>query len=330
MNTEKSPIVSVIIPCYNAELYLEKAVESVLSQTLTDIECIIVDDGSIDNTRKISVSVMNRDKRVKYLYKRNGGVASARNLGIKYARGKWIQFLDADDWLNKDKLRFQLNYHNPSLHQNDVVLFSDYEVIYQDSNHQIVKRIANIAENLNNEQLINILTSWQFTADFPAPIWSLLIKNSIFRKKIMDESFIIYDDLEFIIDILLKDVPFIYTPIIGTYYRQVQDSNQLTKTNRQRHDNDYILLLERMHAKDKSLIDRNPNIASLLKNAYKRKDKKNFKRLINLIDIKNKPVFIFRERLRIRNKTIAYIAFMLRYIIPKPILRQIGELTKDL
>ena len=140
MNNEKTPIVSVIIPCYNAELYLEKAVETVLSQTLTDIECIIVDDGSTDNTRKISVSIMHRDKRVKYLYKRNGGVASARNFGIKCARGKWIQFFDADDWLNKDKLKFQLNYHNPSVYQNDVVLFSNYEVVYQDSNHQIVKR----------------------------------------------------------------------------------------------------------------------------------------------------------------------------------------------
>ncbi len=80
------PTVSVIIPCFNGSRYIEEAVESVLAQTLTNLECIIVDDGSTDNTRQVSQSLMSRDRRVKYFFKGNGGVASARNFGVRQAR----------------------------------------------------------------------------------------------------------------------------------------------------------------------------------------------------------------------------------------------------
>lgn len=104
------PLVSVIIPSYKRAHLLEKAVKSVLEQTHSNLECIIVDDGSPDNTRQVSEDLMSRDSRVKYFYKENGGATSARNFGIKHARGEWIQFLDSDDWLHPEKIRFQLDY----------------------------------------------------------------------------------------------------------------------------------------------------------------------------------------------------------------------------
>ena len=103
-----NPLVSVIIPCFNCDKYLEEAVESVLAQTFTNFECLIVDDGSTDNTRQISESLVRRDSRVKYYFQDNNGVASARNFAIRQARGEWIQFLDADDWLHQDnKYQYQ-------------------------------------------------------------------------------------------------------------------------------------------------------------------------------------------------------------------------------
>lgn len=100
--------VSVIIPCFNCAQYLPRAVGNVLSQTFTDLECIIVDDGSTDDTRKITETLMKTDSRVRYLFKEHGGVSAARNFGIKHAKGEWIQQLDADVCLHKDKIRFQL------------------------------------------------------------------------------------------------------------------------------------------------------------------------------------------------------------------------------
>lgn len=99
-----SPLISVIIPTYNRENHICDAINSVLAQSYTNIEIIIVDDGSTDNTQQILQQYANR---ISYLYKENGGVSSARNLGLKQANGELIAFLDSDDiWIN-NKLSMQ-------------------------------------------------------------------------------------------------------------------------------------------------------------------------------------------------------------------------------
>lgn len=89
--------VSVIIPCYNQAQYLPEAVESVINQTFTDWECIIVNDGSPDNTEEVALQLCQRDSRIRYFKKENGGLSSARNFGIERAAGEYILPLDADD-----------------------------------------------------------------------------------------------------------------------------------------------------------------------------------------------------------------------------------------
>ncbi len=98
--------VSVVIPTYNSISYLNTAVDSVLSQTFKGIEVLVVDDGSTDNTRKILFEKYG--DKIRYLYKENGGVSSARNYGIKKARGKYIAFLDADDYWMPEKIEKQV------------------------------------------------------------------------------------------------------------------------------------------------------------------------------------------------------------------------------
>ena len=92
-----TPLISVIIPAYNAEQFLDETLESVLSQTYENWECIIVNDGSTDNTESIAKKWCEKDARFCYFYKENSGVSDTRNLGIKEARGEYIAFLDADD-----------------------------------------------------------------------------------------------------------------------------------------------------------------------------------------------------------------------------------------
>lgn len=102
-----SPLVSVIIPCYNQGRYLSDAIESVLSQSHTNWECIIINDGSTDNTKNITLKYANAHSKIKYIEQPNRGLSSARNRGIDEAKGTYIQFLDADDLIRPEKLELQ-------------------------------------------------------------------------------------------------------------------------------------------------------------------------------------------------------------------------------
>ena len=105
MNT---PVVSVIMPAYNASNYVQEAINSVIGQTYSNWELIIVDDGSTDATSSIIAQYRNHDNRIKSFYQDNGKQGKARNLGIEYARGIYVAFLDADDFWLPEKLEIQL------------------------------------------------------------------------------------------------------------------------------------------------------------------------------------------------------------------------------
>lgn len=100
MKYEKDKI-TVIIPVYNVENYLERCLKSILYNTYTNLEIICVNDGSTDNSKKILESYSKRDKRVVVINKKNAGVSSARNAGIKIATGEYIAFVDSDDWIHE-------------------------------------------------------------------------------------------------------------------------------------------------------------------------------------------------------------------------------------
>lgn len=96
--------VSVVVPLYNVEKYMEKCIDSILNQPFDNIEVILVNDGSPDNSGKIADSYARNDKRVKVIHKENGGLSSARNAGMKDAKGKYIIFVDSDDWIDSQLL----------------------------------------------------------------------------------------------------------------------------------------------------------------------------------------------------------------------------------
>jgi len=97
-----SPVVSVIVPVYNREKYIQKCVDSILLQTYKNFELILVDDGSRDNSFNICKTYEAKDSRVNILHQENGGVSSARNLGIEHAHGRWICFVDSDDYVTEN------------------------------------------------------------------------------------------------------------------------------------------------------------------------------------------------------------------------------------
>lgn len=101
--------ISIIIPVFNAEKYLKKCLDSILEQTFRDFEVILVNDGSVDNSIVICEEYADKDPRIILFYKKNGGVSSARNLGLNNAKGEWICFMDSDDYLNANYLKALLD-----------------------------------------------------------------------------------------------------------------------------------------------------------------------------------------------------------------------------
>lgn len=108
----KNALVSIIVPCYNQAQYLDEALQSVLEQTYVDWECIIVNDGSPDNTEETALKWCEKDKRFVYLKKVNGGLSAARNTGIENAKGDFILPLDADDKIAPYYISLALNEFN--------------------------------------------------------------------------------------------------------------------------------------------------------------------------------------------------------------------------
>ena len=106
------PRVSVIIPCYNQAKYLSECLDSVLGQTYNDWECIIVNDGSLDNTKEVAKVYCNKDNRFKYFYQENQGLAATRNRGIKESKGEFILPLDSDDIIHSTYIEKALSHFN--------------------------------------------------------------------------------------------------------------------------------------------------------------------------------------------------------------------------
>lgn len=111
--------VSVIVPVYNCETSLEKCVKSIINQTLKDLEIILVDDGSTDNSGKICDELLRDDIRVKVIHQENRGVAEARNAGLARSNGKYIGFVDSDDWIEYNM--FETMYNCAELNDLDIV-----------------------------------------------------------------------------------------------------------------------------------------------------------------------------------------------------------------
>ena len=104
-----SPLISVIVPIYNVEEYLPRCLESISNQSYKHIEIILVDDGATDSSTKIIQKYVQKDERMRAIHKTNGGLSSARNRGIQEAKGEYLTFIDADDYVANDYVEYLFN-----------------------------------------------------------------------------------------------------------------------------------------------------------------------------------------------------------------------------
>ncbi len=160
----QNPLVSVIIPCFNQAIFLEEALESIRTQRYFNWECIIVNDGSTDNTENISQRWCANDNRYKYFYQENNGLSSARNLGIERAKGDYYQFLDADDYLDKEKLKLSIKLLSLLKESKPQIVISNFKMLEYESG-KIMPPFCELNKNLFNYE--KLLYEWEESFSIP-------------------------------------------------------------------------------------------------------------------------------------------------------------------
>lgn len=134
-------LITVVVPVYNTELYLKRCVDSILNQTYKCLEILLVDDGSPDNSGVLCDEYADKDERIKVIHKKNGGLSSARNAGIDRASGKYISFIDSDDFIDKDmieRLYSVLNKHDADMSMVKYLEVTTDDTIKQEKEQEIV------------------------------------------------------------------------------------------------------------------------------------------------------------------------------------------------
>ena len=222
--------VSVVVPIYNVEKYLNKCIDSIINQTYKNLEIILVDDGSLDNCPKICDSYQKEDNRIKVIHKENGGLSDARNAGIEIATGKYICFIDSDDFISKeyiDTLYKMCIKHNADIAECDYIKFKDEKDIIEDEGILQEQEYTNI-EMLNRLYVKNYSIKTTIA-------WNKLYKIDLFTEirypkgKLHEDEFTTYK-------LIYKSKKVVETDKKLYYYRQNDKSIMGKKFNEKRYD----------------------------------------------------------------------------------------------
>lgn len=226
MNTEK--LISVIVPVYNVEKYLVDCIESVLSQIGDETEVILIDDGSTDNSSKICAEYMKKyPNKIKTIHQRNAGLSAARNTGIKFANGKYLLFLDSDDFIFDNTMSHirELLTKNSDV---DVFMFEFYDY-YDHNRYQIsgVNKILNKGRHISDKNLLrkifrNTQALW--------PVWKFIVrKDFIMRNKLKFKEGYFHEDIDWTTKILLNMKTFYYSDLSWYCYRSNRSGSIMNK-----------------------------------------------------------------------------------------------------
>lgn len=192
------PKISVIVPVYKVEAVLSKCVESVLSQSYTDFELLLIDDGSPDNSGSLCEEYAAKDSRIRVFHKKNGGVSSARNYGLKKAIGDYVVFVDSDDWVDKDFFltisrsfdRFDMIFFGA---EHQTLLGTTLELMVPQYKDSETSTLADLIYSLFSIGLLGYMWSFSVRRD-------IIIQNHVSFKEglsIHEDSFFCYKCLEY-------------------------------------------------------------------------------------------------------------------------------------
>lgn len=176
-----SYLISVIIPCYNQAHFLDETLNSILTQSYDNWECIIINDGSLDATEKIGLDWSNKDSRFKYVKKENGGLSSARNKGLELAKGDFIQFLDSDDLLAFDKFQKSIE---AITNENTEIVITNF-IRFKNNLSKLKKAFCKLDETKFSYDTILLQWDLQFSIPIHCGLFKTkIIKNIRFNEKL--------------------------------------------------------------------------------------------------------------------------------------------------
>ncbi|MBR6722254.1 Stealth CR1 domain-containing protein [bacterium] len=243
----QNPKISIIVPVYNVEKYLQKCLDSLVNQTLKDIEIICINDGSTDNSLEILQEYAKKDKRIQIISKKNEGQGVARNIGIEHAQGEYLGFVDPDDWV---ELEMYEQMYNQAKNLNSEIVICDYKKHQEGTNKnwtpitfeyaksatQTIK--LDVPCNKNIEK--NLLMESLFVS--PCYSWNKLVKrNLILENDIRFSNIKCYEDVIFILKSFIYSNNFSYVNKSFYHYRIRKNSTVRTYENRYK---DFIYITE--------------------------------------------------------------------------------------
>lgn len=228
----ENDLISIVVPIYNTQDYLKECIESIINQTYKNLEIILVDDGSTDNSGKICDEFAENDNRIKAYHKKNGGFSDTRNYGISKATGKFIEFVDSDDMMSPKMV--EILYDKITKSDADIALCSHFVLkgskYKQDATDGKTINYTNMNDVVINSQNDDIIyTGLEATKEFllddkiRAYVWNKMFKRSLFDEIRFDVGRV-YEDQLITPKLFLKAKKVVYSDIPLYFYRQREGS----------------------------------------------------------------------------------------------------------
>lgn len=313
-------LISIIVPIYNVELYLDDCIKTIINQTYKNIEIILVDDGSTDNSAKICDEYEKKDSRIKVIHKENGGLSDARNKGLEEAKGKYICFIDSDDLIS---YKFIEILYKQCIDNNSEIAICQLQIVKDNENKKInVEDTKNInVQNMTGRKLSIFIYNGEYK-DISFSACNKLYRRDLFINNNIKYPYgKYYEDTQTTFKLFYKANNITINNEFLYYYRKREESITTSKVSRKKFidgidadlipvefyekENDSILLSLSFNVFCKNLIKMFINL-----NDLKEKDKKCCKEYLI-----NKYILVWKKyhkkiKLKIKNKLVFFIFYM--------------------
>lgn len=215
-------LLSIIVPVYKVEKYLPRCLDSILAQTYKNLEVLLIDDGSPDNSGAICDEYASRDNRIRVFHKENNGVSSARNLGLKEAKGEYIGFVDSDDFIASEM--YAVLVANLEEHDADISICGFVQEDTSGVFHRYFKE--DITINLSTDEQIECLLENRY---YRCSIWDRIFKKEVLNNVSFHKDIKIYEDMLFDYEAIKNSQKAVYTSTPYYYYCE-NDSNSAARS----------------------------------------------------------------------------------------------------
>lgn len=220
------PLISVIVPVYNVEKYIEKCIDSILIQSYSNLEIILIDDGSTDTSGEICERFKHKDSRIIVIHKENGGLSDARNSGIDKATGEYITFIDSDDYISKDYIQYLYNILKETNSDisicNPVYVYENANNLYDEGNLD-----KNIIMEIDSVEALKVMLYQNY---YDTSAWGKLYKIKLF-KDIRYPVGKLFEDMGTTYKVFLQSTKIVFSSVEKYYYLQRNNSISNDKFN---------------------------------------------------------------------------------------------------